>query len=118
MIIFGIVAAILTVVALVILLPPLLRQHEKDDVSRQGLNVTVYRDQMQELDNDLTNGLISQEGFDQAKQEIESSLLKDVAVPDDKVKTAAGSPLRRLSLLYFCRCLLVFSILNWAHRNR
>lgn len=101
MIIFGIVAAILTVVALVILLPPLLRQHEKDDVSRQGLNVTVYRDQMQELDNDLTNGLISQEGFDQAKQEIESSLLKDVAVPDDKVKTAAGSSTTAIVIALF-----------------
>lgn len=91
MIAFGIVAAILTVVALVVLLPPLLRTQDKADVSRQGLNVTVYRDQLQELENDRANGLIDDQGFEQAKQEIESGLLQDVAAPDDQVKSVSGS---------------------------
>ncbi|MBN4050613.1 c-type cytochrome biogenesis protein CcmI [Gammaproteobacteria bacterium AH-315-M22] len=91
MIVFGIVAAVFTVVALWVLLPPLLRVRDKEEISRQGLNVTVYRDQLQELENDLVNGLINQKELEQAKQEIESSLLQDVAVPDAQFKSVANS---------------------------
>ncbi len=88
---FGIAVAVLTVVALLILLPPLLRVREKEEISRQGLNVSVYQDQLQELENDLANGLISQESYEQAKQEIEAGLLGDVATPDDQIKSVQGS---------------------------
>lgn len=101
MIVFGIVAAVITVVTLVVLLPSLLRARDKDEVSRQGLNVTVYRDQLQELDNDLVNGLINQHEFEQAKQEIESGLLHDVAAPDDKIKSIEGSSTTAIFIALF-----------------
>ncbi|MBL4851173.1 MAG: c-type cytochrome biogenesis protein CcmI [Gammaproteobacteria bacterium] len=101
MIVFGVVAAVFTVVALWILLPPLLRVRGKEDISRQGLNVTVYRDQLQELDNDLVNGLINQTEFEQAKQEIEAGLLQDVAVPDDQRKSVANSSTTALVIALF-----------------
>jgi len=91
MIVFGIVAAVFTVVALWVLLPPLLRVRGKEEISRQGLNVTVYRDQLQELENDLVNGLINQRELEQAKQEIELSLLQDVAAPDAQFTSVANS---------------------------
>lgn len=101
MIVFGIAVAVLTVLALIILLPPLLRVRETDDVSRKGLNVSVYRDQLQELDNDLANGLINQEEYEQAKQEIEQGLLDDVAAPDDQVKSVAGSSTSAIIIALF-----------------
>ncbi len=108
MIVFGIVAAVFTAVALWVLLPPLLRARDKEEISRQGLNVTVYRDQLQELDNDLFNGLINQREFEQAKQEIESSLLQDVAAPDDQIKSVAGSSTTALVIALFLPLFAVF----------
>ncbi len=91
MIVFGIAIAVLTVVALLVLLPPLLRVRDNEDVSRQGLNVTVYRDQLKELDADLANGLINQAEYEQAKQETEASLLQDVSAPDTSARNMASS---------------------------
>lgn len=90
MIMFGIAVAVLTVAALLIILPPLLRVREKDDVSRKGLNITVYRDQLQELDNDFASGLLNEAEYEQAKQELETSLLQDVAAPDAQVRSISA----------------------------
>ena len=91
MIVFGIAIAVLTVAALLVLLPPLLRVRDNEDVSRQGLNVTVYRDQLKELDADLANGLINQAEYEQAKRETEASLLQDVSAPDTSARNMASS---------------------------
>jgi cytochrome c-type biogenesis protein CcmH len=62
-------------------------------VAREDLTVTVYKDQFAELDNDLKNGVISQEQFDQAKRDIERNLLADMKLLKDgsPVETATRS---------------------------
>jgi len=83
MIIFWIVAALLTLAALLFLLPPLLQLGKKDDeyvIEQDELNVSIYKDQMIELEQDLLNDVITKDQCEQGKQELEQRLLEDVTV--------------------------------------
>ncbi|MCG6970146.1 MAG: c-type cytochrome biogenesis protein CcmI [Gammaproteobacteria bacterium] len=80
MIVFWIVAALLIAAALLFLLPPLAqKKSEKDHIRRKELNVLLFKDQVAELQADVNIGTITQEQFDQAKQDLERSLLEDVS---------------------------------------
>ena len=79
MILFWSVVSLLIAAALVLLLPPLLRRRtEAPRASRKATNVAVYRDQLRELEQDLAAGVVSREGYEEAKREIERRLLDDV----------------------------------------
>jgi cytochrome c-type biogenesis protein CcmH len=80
MTVFWVVALALIAAALLFLLPPLLQrggQHRA--VAREQLNVQIARDKLAELDADLRNGVLSQDQYERARQELERSLLEDVA---------------------------------------
>ncbi len=99
MIIFWIVAALLTIAALLFLLPPLLQRvrtlgEGESVVERDTLNVSVYKDQIAELEQDLLNDVITQDQCEQGKQELERRLLEDVtdtAGSGEKVTVAGVS---------------------------
>lgn len=75
-----IVCAILIFIALAFVLPPLwTKETQGNDAEVKEANVAVYRDQLRELEGDLHNGIVSQEQFDQDREEIERRLLADVA---------------------------------------
>ncbi len=81
---FWIIAALLLAAALAFVLPPLLRPGKaKAAPRRDDINVTIYRDQLAELESDLNNGTISQEQYDQARVDLEKSLLADVAAREE-----------------------------------
>ena len=78
MIAFFAVAALFAVVALLFVLPPLLRARQgAAGVSRDALNVSVYRDQLRELEADLQAGTLSTDRYEEARAEIERRLLAD-----------------------------------------
>jgi len=79
MTIFWIVAAILIAVALIFVLPPLLKRSAQAGVDAQPLNIAVYRDQQRELEADRRAGTLSDEQYDRARVELERRLLDDVA---------------------------------------
>jgi cytochrome c-type biogenesis protein CcmH len=85
---FWIIASLLVLLALWFVLPPLLQvvERNKRDETRAG-NVLVYRDQYQELESDLKNGLVSAEQYSQDKDELERRLLEDVESQEN-----VGSP--------------------------
>ena len=86
MTIFWLIAALLIVAALLFLLPPLAQKGQnKEEIARKDLNVLLYKDQLKELQEDLESGDITQDQFDQAKHDLERSLLQDVA-PDVETK--------------------------------
>ncbi|VAW88242.1 Cytochrome c heme lyase subunit CcmH [hydrothermal vent metagenome] len=94
MIIFWIVAALLTLAALLFLLPPLLQLGKKDSefvVEQDALNVSIYKDQMIELENDLLNDVITKDQCEQGKLELEQRLLEDVALPSSGEKKITGA---------------------------
>ena len=86
MTVFWLVAALLVAASLLFLLPPLARKGGNTEArDRKELNILLYKDQLQELHDDLEASEITQEQFDLAKHDLERSLLQDVA-PDTEEK--------------------------------
>lgn len=89
MIVFWIVVALLIAAALLFLLPPLAQKKaEKEQVARKEINILLFKDHLAELESDLSSGAITQDQFDEAKHDLERSLLEDVSVDDSQDKSA------------------------------
>jgi len=82
MTVFWIVVALFIVVALLLTLPPLIRNRSSAAVSGGAANVAVYRDQLRELESDMRAGSLSAELYEQSRSEIEARLLEDLRRPD------------------------------------
>jgi cytochrome c-type biogenesis protein CcmH len=87
------IGALMALVAMLFVALPLLRARGKSDTSpaQDAANVSIYNDQLAELETDLNNGLLSQQQFDLAKPELERRLLQDVSV-GDAIAPAVQSP--------------------------
>jgi cytochrome c-type biogenesis protein CcmH len=95
MILFWIICALFIVLALAFVLPPLLQQSPElqagTDQERREANVAIYRDQLSELETDLHNGLVSQQQYDQDREEIERRLLEDTTA-DGELNSKVNPP--------------------------
>jgi len=78
MTLFWIVGGVLVVVALLFIVPPLLRREASGRLSRSAVNVAVYRDQLRELEADLRAGTLGADHYEKARRELEARLLDDV----------------------------------------
>lgn len=80
MIVFWLVCAVMLIIALAFVLPPLWQSDDKgNDSEVKEANVSVYRDQLRELESELHNGIVSQEQYGQDREEIERRLLQDLS---------------------------------------
>lgn len=77
---FVIIAALMTGVALLFVLPTLLRKDAgaKRHAQFDEVNLTVLRDQLRELDADLAAATITADGYRSARQELERRVAEDV----------------------------------------
>ena len=73
--IFALAAALLTALAVAAVLIPVLRRHRRGP-SRTDYDLTVYRDQLRELESDRARGLVSEEQEEAARTEIERRMLR------------------------------------------
>ena len=90
MLIFWIIAALFILFALWFVLPPLLQKSGDstgDDL--RAANVLIYKDQFKEMESDLKNGLISEEQYQQDKEELERRLLDDVNAPSSDLSSSS-----------------------------
>ena len=89
MILFWVIAAVMVAIALAFVLPPLLAAEDVKplDESKES-NVSVYRDQLAELEADLRNGIIAEDQYQQDRDGIERRMLEDVSAAGD----AAAKP--------------------------
>ncbi|NOR39894.1 MAG: c-type cytochrome biogenesis protein CcmI, partial [Gammaproteobacteria bacterium] len=71
MTVFWSLAAVMVMVALLFVLPPLLRQRKVAAVSLDDLNTKVIKEQLAELDADLAAGKLDQDQFDAARKDLE-----------------------------------------------
>jgi len=78
MTVFWSLAAVMMMVALLFVLPPLLRQRRAASVSRDELNTKVIREQFAELEADLAIGKLDRAQYDAARKDIERELLYDL----------------------------------------
>ena len=94
---FWVYAALLTVLALNVLVMPLLRPRARSgaSVSRAASNLTVFRDQIAELDADLAAGTIGREQWEAARGDLQRGLLEGSA---DEAADVAAQPVSRSKL--------------------
>lgn len=84
MILFWIICAAMVLLALWFVLPPLFESDTETKTNEaRGANLLVYQDQHRELEADLKSGLLSQNQYEQDKEELERRLLEDMSVRDE-----------------------------------
>ncbi|MFP4648176.1 MAG: c-type cytochrome biogenesis protein CcmI [Halorhodospira sp.] len=90
-------ALALSVVALIFLLYPLLRDvaDRGRSQSRRQINATIHRDRIRELEQDLENGTLSREQFDAAVADLDRDLVQSGAIDPDEAPTASMPRARR-----------------------
>lgn len=76
-----ITATAMTVITLGALIYPLLRSRARAMSSRSDFDITVYKDQLKEIDSDLERGLLSSDQALQARTEIERRMLSAMEQP-------------------------------------
>ncbi len=81
---FWVISGIFIVTALLFVIPTLLRNRDvqQANLEHDAVNITVYRDQLTELDNDLQNDILTQEQYNKSKQELQQRMLHDI--PDEE----------------------------------
>lgn len=78
MMVFWVIAGLLVLAALFFLLPPLwLKRQDKDILDRDELNVTIFKDQLAELERDLAAAVVTQEQYDTARHDLERTFVQD-----------------------------------------
>lgn len=98
MVSFALAAALLVAVALAFLLPPLLRRAPNAGVSIDAANVSVYRDQLADLEADVKRGVLSADQLAQARTEIERRLADDLRAADAPVSAPRSARWVALSI--------------------
>ncbi|MEP6741349.1 MAG: c-type cytochrome biogenesis protein CcmI [bacterium] len=80
MILFWVACAVMVAIALAFVLPPLLAAYADKaiDESKEA-NISVYRDQLAELEADLRNDIIAKDQYQQDRDGIERRMLEDVS---------------------------------------
>lgn len=81
MILFYAIAAVLVAVALLFLLPPLLRSRSTPPDARVAANAAIYREQLEELAAELQRGALTQEEFERGSREIEHRIVSEYGQP-------------------------------------
>ncbi|WP_292995656.1 c-type cytochrome biogenesis protein CcmI [Nitrosomonas sp.] len=84
---FWVISGIFIVTALLFIIPTLLRNRDAqlENIEHDAVNITVYRDQIAELDNDLENDILTQEQYNKSKQELQQRMLQDVSEREEMV---------------------------------
>lgn len=90
MTLFWIMAALMIVVTLALVLPPLLKRDNAKVVMRDEINAAVYKDQVAELEADLKNGVLSPEQFEQGRRDLQRNLLEDVSQAGQEKASGQG----------------------------
>ncbi len=90
-VLFWLLAILITLAVIATLVWPLLRRQRNRTVIRREVNVQVLRDQLLELEADLTAGTLNQTQYDDAKMDISRRLLEDLTA-DPLVPVAPVDP--------------------------
>ncbi|MXS83380.1 c-type cytochrome biogenesis protein CcmI [Nitrosomonas oligotropha] len=99
---FWVISGIFIVTALLFIIPTLLRSRDNQlkNLEHDAVNITVYRDQIAELDRDLENDILSREQYDRSKQELQQRMLQDVT-ERDKLVIGKNKKIRNVVLSTF-----------------
>lgn len=89
---FWVIAGIFIVAALLFVIPALLRSYApgQENAEREIANVNIYRDQIEELAEDLRNDTLSREQYEASKEELQKRMLQDVSTEHNLAKRPAA----------------------------
>ncbi len=88
---FWIIAGFLIAGALLFIVPPLLgRTKGQASATRSEANLSIYRDQLRELDADLAAGTLSKEQYQSARSEMEGRVLDDLGAAEVVAEPPSG----------------------------
>jgi cytochrome c-type biogenesis protein CcmH len=98
MLIFWIICALMILFMFWLVLPPLLKgESSSPGDEARAANLLVYQDQHRELEADLKTGLLSEEQYQQDKEEIERRLLNDMEASEQNRPSQKSTGMRRLA---------------------
>src|SRR3982074_3889920 len=90
MLTFWIITGLFILFALWFVLPPLLEKRvDNNRADLRAANVLIYQDQFKEMEADLKNGLMSEEQYQQDKEELERRLLEDANAPSSDLSSSS-----------------------------
>ncbi len=116
--IFWTIGVLLLILGVLFVVIPLWRGSvQSNAVQRDTANIEIYRDQISEMNNDLSNGLLTQEMYDQGKQELQSRLLDDVEQSKSTNTKAVTNPFRVLALVLSVVLPLSATAIYWKIGN-
>ena len=107
---FWILAAVMTAAVAIVLILPLTRRTETG-ASQQDFDVEVYRDQLQEIDRDVENELISADEAEFARAEIGRRLIK--LSKQEQKRSKQGGAMATMGRLAVLVLVPVFSIAGY-----
>jgi cytochrome c-type biogenesis protein CcmH len=114
MMLFWGIGAALAAAALILVLRPLRFMKKHPGVSRPEANLSIYRDQLRELDADLAAGRLAAADYERARTELEARLLEDV-VEESGVRRGRGARVLTVTLALvvpLCAAALYFAVGN------
>ena len=95
---FWIFTAGLMLLAMAFIVFPLLRSRHRTGIGSDELNLSVFKQQLGELDSDLEAGILDQERYEAAKVDLEKELLTDVKDSADSASGPAGKGAKWMAL--------------------
>ncbi|HTN93005.1 MAG TPA: c-type cytochrome biogenesis protein CcmI [Gallionella sp.] len=99
MILFWILCAALLLVAVLIVALPLWRKAPSDgEVLRDEANLEILRDQATELEEDLRDGLLTREAYEQGNKELQTRLIEEVKITEQPTARPPRNPARTLAI--------------------
>lgn len=115
---FWTITAILVAVAVAWLAPTLLRKRQLNDLDRKQQNIVIARERLDEITADHASGEMTGEIYEKAREELEASLIDDVAVsetPKQDDTSQASGKIGFASLLALAILLPVGTIAFYNH---
>lgn len=117
--IFWTISVLLLLLGMLFVVIPLWRGSvQSNAVQRDTANIQIFRDQISEMDNDLSNGLLTQEMYDQGKQELQSRLLDEVEQSKSLSAKVVTNPFKILALVFIIFMPLAAIGLYWKIGNQ
>lgn len=104
---FWVISGIFIVTALLFIVPTLLRNRnvQQENLEHDAVNITVYRDQLVELDNDLENDVLTKEQYNKSKQELQQRMLQDVPEREEMI-IKENKKIHNIALSFFITLVL------------
>lgn len=111
---FYVVAALMTLLAVVWIALPLVRGSRTVQPRRDSANLAILRDQLAELDSDLRAGTLSEEQYEQARLDLERRVLEETAHHEDTPSAPATPKLGRATALVVALLVSIGAVLLYA----